>query len=54
LGELAVVVAEHAIQRLDEVVVLGLHLAAGQGGQHLRVAFPGDQRPYHVLRRQGG
>jgi hypothetical protein len=54
LGELAVVVAEHAIQRLDEVVVLGLHLPAGQGGQLARVAFPGDQRPHHVLRRQGG
>ena len=34
LGELAVVVIEHAVQRLDQVVVLGLHPAAGQAGQH--------------------
>ena len=39
-GELAVVVIEHAVQGLDQVVVLGLHPAAGQGGQRLRVAFP--------------
>ena len=33
-GELAVVVIEHAVQGLDQVVVLGLHPGAGQGGQH--------------------
>ena len=41
LGQLAVVVIEHAVQGLDQVVVLGLHPAAGQGGQ--RVA--GRARP---------
>ena len=54
LGELAVVVIEHAVQRLDQVVVLGLHPAAGQGGQHLRVALAGDHRLDHVLRRDRG
>jgi len=40
LGELAVVVIEDPVQRRGEVVPLGLHRAAGQPGQHLRVAFP--------------
>ena len=40
LGELAVVVIEQAGQGLDQVVVLGLHPAAGQAGQHLRVTWP--------------
>jgi hypothetical protein len=53
-GQLAVVVIEHAVQGLDQVVVLGLHPAAGQGGQHLRVALAGDHRLDHVLRRDGG
>ena len=33
LGQLAVVVIEHPGQRLDQGVVLGFHLAAGQAGQ---------------------
>ena len=49
LGELAVVVIEHAGQGLDQVVVLGLHPGAGQGGQRVRVAFPGDHGLDHVL-----
>jgi hypothetical protein len=49
LGELAVVVIEHAGQGLDEVVVLSLHPGAGQGGQRVRVAFPGDHGLDHVL-----
>jgi hypothetical protein len=53
-GELAVVVIEHAVQGLDQVVVLGPHPGAGQGGQHLRIAFPGDHRLDHVLRRDRG
>jgi len=53
-GELAVVVIDHAVQGLDEVVVPGFHPGAGQGGQHLRVALPGDHRLDHVLRRDGG
>ena len=53
-GELAVVVIEHAVQGLDQVVVLGLHPGAGQAGQHLRVPFPGDHRLDHVLRRDRG
>ena len=48
-GELAVVVIEHAGQGLDQVVVLGLHPGAGQGGQRVRVAFPGDHGLDHVL-----
>ena len=35
LGELAVVVIEHAGQGLNEVVVLSLHPGAGQVGQRL-------------------
>jgi hypothetical protein len=54
LGEFAVVVVEHAVQGLDEIVVLGFHAAAGQGSQRARVAFPGDHRVDHVLRGQGG
>ena len=53
-GELAVVVIEHAVQGLDQVIVPGLHPAAGQAGQHLRVALAGDHRLDHVLRRDGG
>jgi hypothetical protein len=53
-GELAVVVVEHAVQGLDEVIALGLHAAAGQGGQLPRVALAGDHRLDHVLRRDGG
>ncbi len=53
-GELAVVVAGHAVQGLDEGIVLGLHGAAGQGGQDLGVALAGDHRLDHVLRRQRG
>ena len=34
LGELAVVVIEHAVQGLDQLLVLGSHPGAGQGGQH--------------------
>ncbi len=49
LGEFAVVVIEHAGQGLDEVVVLGFHPGAGQGGQFVRVAFPGDHGLDHVL-----
>ena len=47
-GELAVVVIEHAVQGLHQLVVLGLHPGAGQGGQHLGVALPGDHRLDHV------
>jgi hypothetical protein len=53
-GELTVVVIEHAVQGLDQVVVLGPHPGPGQPGQHLRVAFPGDHRLDHVLRRDRG
>jgi hypothetical protein len=53
-GELAVVVVGHAVQGLDEVIALGLHAAAGQGGQLPRVALAGDHRLDHVLRRDGG
>src|SRR5215831_4720385 len=54
LDELAVVVVEHAVQGFDQVVVLGLHAAAGQGGQLVRVALAGDHRLDHVLRRDRG
>jgi hypothetical protein len=54
LGQLAVVVIEHAVQGLDQVIMLGLHPAAGQGGQRARVALAGDHRLDHVLRRDGG
>ena len=54
LGELAVVVVEHAVQRFDQVGMLGLHPAAGQGGQLMRVALAGDHRLDHVLRRDRG
>jgi len=54
LGELAVVVIEHAVQGLHQLVVLGLHPGAGQGGQRARVALPGDHRLDHVLRGDGG
>jgi hypothetical protein len=53
-GELTVVVIEHAVQGLDQGIVLGLHGAAGQGGQDLGVALAGDHRLDHVLRRQRG
>ena len=49
LGELAVVVIEHAGQGLDQLLALGFHASAGQGGQLARVAFPGDHGPDHVL-----
>ena len=54
LGELAVVVIEHAVQRFDQAGMLGLHPAAGQGGQLMRVALAGDHRLDHVLRRDRG
>src|SRR5215472_14091825 len=54
LGELAVVVIEHAIQGLDESIVLGLHGAAGQQSQRAGIAFPRDHGPDHVLRGQRG
>jgi len=44
-----VVVVEHAVQGLDEVVVPGLHPGAGQPGQLARVALTGDHRLDHVL-----
>jgi hypothetical protein len=53
-GELTVVVIEDAVQGLDEGIVLGLHGAAGQGGQDLGGALAGDHRLDHVLRRQRG
>ena len=53
-GELAVVVIEHAVQGLDQVVVPGLHPGAGQPGQRARVALAGDHRLDHVLRGHGG
>jgi hypothetical protein len=49
-----VVIVEHAVQGLDQVVVLGLHPAAGQGGQLVRVALAGDHRLDHVLRGHRG
>jgi hypothetical protein len=49
-----VVVIEHAVQGLDQVVVLGFHPGPGQGGQRVRVALPGDHGPDHVLRRDRG
>src|SRR6266508_2829016 len=48
LGELAVVIVEHAVQGLHKVVVLGFDPGAGQGGQRVRVALAGDQRLDHV------
>jgi hypothetical protein len=53
-GQLAVVVIEHAVQGLGQGVVPGLHPGAGQAGQHVRVALPGDHRLDHVLRRDRG
>jgi hypothetical protein len=50
-GQFGVVVVETAGQRLDQGGVLGPHLAAGQAGQHLGVAFAGDQRCEHVPHR---
>jgi hypothetical protein len=49
LGQLAVVVIEHAVQGFDQVVMLGLHPAAGQGGQRARVTLAGDHCLDHVL-----
>jgi hypothetical protein len=40
-------------ERLDQRGTLGLHLAAGQAGQHLRVALAGDQRLEHAADREG-
>ena len=54
LGQLPMVVFEHAGQRLGQGVVLGFHPAAGQAGQHLRVTLAADQRPDHVLRGDRG
>jgi hypothetical protein len=47
-------VGEHPGQGLGQGVTLGPHPAAGQIGQHPRVAFPGDHRADHVLHRGGG
>jgi hypothetical protein len=52
-GQLGVMAVELPGERLDQRGPLGLHLAAGQAGQHLRVALPGDQRLQHVTDRQG-
>ena len=54
LGQLTVMVFEHAGQRLSQGAALGTHRTAGQPGQHLRVTFPRDQCGDHVLRRDGG
>jgi hypothetical protein len=43
-GQLGVVVVEPAGERFDQRGALGLHPAAGQAGEHLRVPLPGDQR----------
>jgi len=52
-SELAVVVIEHAVQGLCQIVVLGPHPAAGR--QPTRgVALADDHRLDHVLRRDGG
>ena len=51
-GQLAVVIVEPAGQGLHQRGVLGLHPAAGQPGQRLRVALPGDQRLDHRPARQ--
>ena len=48
------VIIEHAVQGLDQVIVPGPHPSAGQGGQLMRVALPGDHRLDHVLRRDRG
>ena len=53
-GELAVVVIEHAVQGLDQVIVPGLHPAPGQASQHLRVTLAADHRLDHVLRGDRG
>ncbi|MGN9846390.1 hypothetical protein ACTMTI_50595 [Nonomuraea sp. H19] len=53
-GQLGVVVIEPASQCLDQLGVLGFHLAAGQAGQLTRVAFSGDMRFDHAPRRQRG
>ncbi|WP_240778132.1 hypothetical protein [Nonomuraea basaltis] len=53
-GRLGVVVIEPASQRLDQLGVLGYHLAAGQAGQLTRVAFSGEMRFDHAPRRQRG
>src|SRR5215469_12671905 len=42
--QVAVVVAEMPGQRLDQDALLAAHGGAGQVGQHVRVALPGDQR----------
>ena len=54
LGQLPVVVIEHAGQSLDQGVVLGFHPAAGQASQDVGVALAADHRLDHVLRRDGG
>jgi hypothetical protein len=53
-GQLTVVLVEHAVQGRHQVVVLGFHPGPGQAGQHPGVAFAGDHRLDHVLRRQRG
>jgi hypothetical protein len=50
-GQLGVVVLEPAGERLGQRGALGFHLAAGQPGEHLGVALPGDQRFEHVADR---
>jgi hypothetical protein len=52
-GQLGVVGVEPAGERLGQGGALGLHLAAGQAGEHLRVALAGDQRLQHVPGRGG-
>ena len=52
-GQLGVMVVETAGERFDQRGPLGLHPAAGQVGEHLRVPFPGDERLQHVPHRLG-
>ena len=46
-GEFGVMVVEPAVERGDQGRVFGLHPAAGQPGEHPRIALPGDQRLDH-------
>jgi hypothetical protein len=49
--ELGVVLVKPAAQRLDQRVVLGSHLAAGQTGEPTWITFASDQRFEHVAHR---
>ena len=48
LQQVAVVVTEMPGERLLQDALLAAHGPAGQLGQHVRVALPGDQRVQHV------